>query len=67
MNKMQKGQEKIIVCAGFALFPFFCFALMGALVKAASSYTTSSALSLFQNLISFIFILPVALLSPRMR
>ena len=40
---------------------FFCVALVGALAKVSGQYTSTGVLLLFQNLICFMFMVPVAL------
>ncbi len=55
------GPERLVLGALLTTSAFFCVALVGALAKVSSQYTSTGVLLLFQNVISLLFILPVAL------
>jgi drug/metabolite transporter (DMT)-like permease len=53
--------ENLGLAAALTTAAFFCVALVGALAKVSGQYTSTGVLLLFQNLICFLFVLPVAL------
>lgn len=53
--------ENLVLAAVLTTAAFFCVALVGALAKLSSQYTSTGVLLLFQNLICLLFITPVAL------
>ena len=53
--------ENLVVGAVLTTAAFFCVALVGALAKVSSQYTSTGVLLLTQNLICLVFIVPVAL------
>jgi drug/metabolite transporter (DMT)-like permease len=53
--------ENLGLAAGLTTAAFFCVALVGTLAKVSSQYTSTGVLLLSQNLICFLFVLPVAL------
>src|SRR6478609_929713 len=53
--------ENLAVGAVLTTLSFFCVALVGALGKAAGQLTSTAVVVLFQNLICFVVILPVAI------
>lgn len=55
------GPERLVLGALLTTSAFFCVALVGAFAKVSSQYTSTGVLLLFQNVISLLFILPVAL------
>src|SRR6185503_9321569 len=63
MSTTSTGHKPENLAAGAVLttLSFFCVALVGALGKAAGQLTSTAAVVLFQNLICFVVILPVAI------
>jgi len=55
--------ENLAIGAALSSLSFFCTAVMSALVKATEELTSTAVVLLFQNLICFVLILPVALRS----
>jgi drug/metabolite transporter (DMT)-like permease len=55
--------ENLAIGAAFTTLSFLCVALVSAFGKAASQYTSTGVVVLFQNLISLLFIIPIALRS----
>ena len=53
--------ENLAVGAVLTTLSFFCVALVGALGKAAGQLTSTAVVVLFQNLICFVVIIPVAI------
>ncbi|MDT5126503.1 MAG: hypothetical protein QOG79_1220 [Mycobacterium sp.] len=53
--------ENLVLGAVLTTAAFFCVALVGTLAKVSGQYTSTGVLLLFQNLICFLFIIPVAL------
>ncbi|MDF2826841.1 MAG: protein of unknown function transrane [Mycobacterium sp.] len=53
--------ENLVLAAALTTAAFFCVALVGALAKVSGQYTSTGVLLLFQNLICFLFIVPVVL------
>src|ERR1700712_1393663 len=53
--------ENLRLAATLTTAAFFCVALVGTLAKVSSQYTSTGVLLLSQNLICFLFVLPVAL------
>jgi drug/metabolite transporter (DMT)-like permease len=53
--------ENLAMGAALSSLSFFCTAVMSALVKATEELTSTAVVLLFQNLICFVLILPVAL------
>ncbi len=53
--------ENLALAAILTTAAFFCVALVGALAKASSQYTSTGVLLLVQNVICLVFITPVAL------
>jgi drug/metabolite transporter (DMT)-like permease len=53
--------ENLGLAALLTTAAFFCVALVGTLAKVSSQYTSTGVLLLFQNLICFLFMIPVAL------
>lgn len=53
--------ENLVAGAALSSLSFFCTAVMSALVKATEELTSTAVVLLFQNLICFVLILPVAL------
>jgi drug/metabolite transporter (DMT)-like permease len=53
--------ENIGLAAALTTAAFFCVALVGTLAKVSGQYTSTGVLLLFQNLICFLFIVPVVM------
>src|SRR5215217_5496966 len=53
--------ENLAIGAALTTLSFLCVALVSAFGKAASQYTSTGVVVLFQNLISLLFIIPIAL------
>ena len=53
--------ENLVLAALLTTAAFFCVALVGTLAKVSSQYTSTGVLLLSQNLICFLFMIPVAL------
>jgi drug/metabolite transporter (DMT)-like permease len=53
--------ENLVVGAVLTTLSFFCVALVGALGKAAGQLTSTAVVVLFQNLICFVVMIPVAI------
>ena len=53
--------ENLALGAALSSLSFFCTAVMSALVKATEELTSTAVVLLFQNLICFLLILPIAL------
>ena len=53
--------ENLAVGAVLTTLSFFCVAVVGALGKAAGQLTSTAVVVLFQNLICFVIIIPVAI------
>ncbi len=53
--------ENLRLAAALTTAAFFCVALVGTLAKVSGQYTSTGVLLLFQNLICFLFIAPVAM------
>lgn len=53
--------ENLVLAAVLTTAAFFCVALVGALAKLSSQYTSTGVLLLFQSLICLLFITPIAL------
>jgi drug/metabolite transporter (DMT)-like permease len=53
--------ENLGLAAALTTAAFFCVAMVGTLAKVSGQYTSTGVLLLFQNLICFLFIVPVAM------
>src|SRR3954449_2146555 len=53
--------ENLRLAATLTTAAFFCVAMVGTLAKVSGQYTSTGVLLLFQNLICFLFIVPVAM------
>jgi drug/metabolite transporter (DMT)-like permease len=53
--------ENLAVGAALTTLSFFCVAVMSAVGKGAEQFTSTAVVVLFQNLISFVFIVPFAI------